>query len=86
VPHYITQACIGVKDASCVEVCPVDCIHPRQDEPAFATEEMLYIDPQTCIDCGLCVGECPVGAIFNDDTLPDEFEPFIQRNAAYYRR
>lgn len=85
-PHYITQACIGVKDASCVEVCPVDCIHPRQDEPGFATEEMLYIDPQTCIDCGLCVDECPVDAIFNDDTLPDEFEPFIKRNAAYYRK
>jgi ferredoxin--NADP+ reductase len=86
VPHYITQACIGVKDTSCVDVCPVDCIHPRKDEPAFATEEMLYIDPETCIDCGLCVDECPVDAIYNDDTLPDEHEPFIARNAAYYRK
>jgi ferredoxin--NADP+ reductase len=86
VSHYITQACIGVKDASCVEVCPVDCINPRKDEPQFASAEMLYIDPDTCIDCGLCVDECPVDAIYNDDTLPDEFEPFIARNAAYYHK
>jgi ferredoxin len=85
-PHYITGACIGVKDASCVEVCPVDCIHPRKDEPDFAAVEMLYINPDTCIDCGLCVDECPVNAIFNDDTLPDELDSFIKRNAEYYQR
>lgn len=54
-PHYITHACIGRKDGSCVDVCPVDCIHPRKDEPEFAAAEMLFIDPETCIDCGLCV-------------------------------
>jgi ferredoxin len=86
VPHYITETCIGVKDASCVDVCPVDCIHPRKDEPDFATAEMLYIDPQTCIDCGLCVDECPVKAIFNEDDLPVSLEGFIERNAAYYQR
>lgn len=84
-PHYITQACIGEKDASCVEVCPVDCIHPRKDEPEFATVEMLFIDPDTCIDCGLCVDECPVDAIFNEDDLPEEMEHFIARNAEYYQ-
>ena len=85
-PHYITQACIGVKDASCVDVCPVDCIHPRKDEPAFATVDMLYIDPETCIDCGLCVDECPVDAIFNEDDLPEEMEQFIARNAEYFQK
>jgi ferredoxin len=85
-PHYITQTCIGVKDASCVAVCPVDCIHPRKDEAAFATADMLYIDPETCIDCGLCVDECPVDAIFNEDDLPEEMEQFIARNAEYYQK
>ncbi len=85
-PHYITQACIGVKDGSCVDVCPVDCIHPRKDEPAFASADMLYIDPGTCIDCGLCIDECPVDAIFNEDDLPEEMEQFIARNAEYFQK
>ncbi len=85
-PHYITATCIGVKDASCVDVCPVDCIHPRKDEADFANVDMLYIDPETCIDCGLCIDECPVDAIFNDDDLPDEMQDFIGRNAAYYQQ
>ena len=55
--HIIAQPCIGTKDTACVTVCPVDCIHPTKDEPDFATAEMLYIDPDTCIDCGLCVDE-----------------------------
>ncbi len=84
-PHYITEACIGEKDGSCVEVCPVDCIHPRKDEADFETAEMLYIDPDVCIDCGLCVDECPVKAIFSEDDLPDEMEAFIEKNAAYFR-
>jgi ferredoxin len=86
VPHYITQPCIGVKDTSCVDVCPVDCIHPRKDEPAFEQAEMLYIDPETCIDCGLCVDECPVKAIFSEDDLPEELEAFIPRNAAFFNK
>lgn len=85
-PHYITQACIGCKDGSCVEVCPVNCIHPRPDEPEFATAEMLFINPDTCIDCGLCVDECPVNAIYSEDDLPEELEAFIERNAAFYRK
>lgn len=84
--HYITLTCIGTKDTACVDVCPVDCIHPRPDEPDFAREEMLHIDPQTCIDCGLCVDECPVRAIYAEELLPDEMRPFIQRNIDYYER
>ena len=62
--YVIAQPCIGTKDTACVAVCPVDCIHPTKDEAAFAEAEMLYIDPDTCIDCNLCVDECPVKAIF----------------------
>ncbi len=83
-PHYITETCIGTKDTSCVDVCPVDCIHPRKDEPDFAAAEMLYIDPNTCIDCGLCVDECPVKAIFSEDDLPDNLSHYIEKNRAYY--
>ena len=60
--HIIAEPCVGVKDTACVAVCPVDCIHPTKDEAEFAAAEMLYIDPDTCIDCGLCVDECPVKA------------------------
>ena len=80
----ITKPCIGVKDTACVAICPCDCIHPTEDEAAFAEAEMLYIDPATCIHCGLCVDECPVGAIFADDDVPAEWSEFIQKNAAHY--
>jgi len=60
--YVITQPCIGVKDASCVDVCPVDCIHPTQSEEGFDTAEMLYINPDECIDCGACEPACPVMA------------------------
>ena len=59
--HIIAEPCIGTKDTSCVEVCPVDCIHPLNDSDKFGDSEMLYIDPDTCIDCGLCVDERGVG-------------------------
>lgn len=81
--HIITRACCN--DASCVDVCPVNCIHPTRDEPEFLTAEMLYIDPETCIDCGACVDECPVSAIYPDDQLPAQEEPFLQINADYYK-
>ena len=59
---------------------------PTKNEPDFATEEMLYINPPVCIDCGLCVDECPVKAIFAQDDVPAEFTEFIERNAAYYQK
>jgi len=69
-----------------VAVCPVDCIHPTKDDADFDSAEMLYIDPDVCIDCGLCVSECPVTAIFAESDLPSEWQGFIERNAAYYRK
>jgi ferredoxin--NADP+ reductase len=82
VTFVITQPCCN--DASCVSVCPVDCIHPTPDEPAFLTAEMLYIDPDQCIDCGACVDECPVDAIFPEDSLAEDSERYLQINADYY--
>jgi len=84
--HYIAEPCIGTKDTACVDVCPVDCIHPRKDEADFETEEMLYIDPAVCIDCGLCVDECPVRAIYPEDDMPGEWKRYIPLNVAYYQR
>ena len=84
--YVITKPCIGVKDTACVTACPVDCIHPTKSEADFEKEEMLYIDPGTCIDCNMCLDECPVKAIFRDEDVPAEFAEFIERNAAYYRK
>jgi len=84
--HIIAEPCIGTKDTSCVEVCPVDCIHPGKNEGAFAKADQLYIDPDVCIDCGLCVDECPVQAIFPQDDLPAEWTQYVQLNADWYKR
>ena len=77
--YVIVQPCVGVKDASCVEVCPVDCIHT--DEAAT----MYFIDPDECIDCGACVDPCPVDAIFPEDEVPEQWRNFIQINADYFK-
>jgi ferredoxin len=77
--YVIVQPCIDVKDASCVEVCPVDCIHT--DDAA----NMYYIDPDECIDCGACVDPCPVDAIFPEDEVPEQWRNFIQINADYFK-
>ena len=83
--HIIAEPCIGTKDTACVEVCPVDCIHPTSDEDTFEEAEMLYIDPETCIDCGLCVDECPVQAIFPEEDLPEEWQKYLQINTDWYK-
>ncbi|MBB4663125.1 4Fe-4S dicluster domain-containing protein [Conexibacter arvalis] len=82
--YVIAEPCIGEKDASCTEVCPVDCIHPTQDEPGYAEARMLYIDPEECIDCDACVEACPVDAIFPEDLLPEQWSDFARLNADYY--
>jgi NAD-dependent dihydropyrimidine dehydrogenase PreA subunit len=83
--YVIALPCIGVKDIACLAVCPVDCIHPTKAEPGFETAEQLYIDPGVCVDCDLCVDECPVKAIFPQDDLPAEWGHFLEKNAAHYR-
>jgi len=76
----ITQPCIGTKDATCVEVCPVDCIRSDDDS------EMNFIDPDGCIDCGACVETCPVSAIYAAEQVPAEWASFIRINADYFKR
>ncbi|MFQ5428978.1 MAG: ferredoxin family protein [Phycisphaerae bacterium] len=85
-PHVITNRCVGTRETACVAVCPVDCIHPTGEEAAFADTDMLYIDPDNCIDCGLCVDECPVSAIFLEDELPQEYTPYIRINSAFFEK
>lgn len=70
--HVIAEPCIGTKSADCVDVCPVDCI--------YEAEEMFYIHPEECIDCGACVAVCPVTAIFPEDDVPDEWADFTEKN------
>ena len=82
--YIICEPCIDVKDTACVDVCPVDCIHPRKDEAAFATSRMLYIHPDECIDCGACVPACPVNAIFTLEDTPAEWSSYIDQNRAFF--
>ncbi|MEV4052452.1 FAD-dependent oxidoreductase [Amycolatopsis sp. NPDC049688] len=78
----ITQTCCA--DATCVSVCPVNCIHPTPDEPDFGRTDMLYIDPATCIDCGACADACPVDAIFPAGDLTGPLRVYEELNAEYY--
>ena len=69
----VTEKCIRCKYTDCVEVCPVDCFY---EGPNF-----LVINPDECIDCALCEPECPVNAIYSEDDLPANFQPFLALNA-----
>ena len=82
----ITEPCIGTKDTACVDVCPVDCIHPTKNDPDFADAKMLYINPAECIDCGACEPACPVEAIFEEDAVPDPQKQYTAINAAYFEK
>lgn len=75
-PYVITDACIDVKDKSCLSACPVDCI--------YEGGRTLYIQPDECIDCGLCETVCPVEAIHADDRLPKELEPWLAINREFF--
>ena len=78
--YIITEPCIGTKDKSCVDVCPVDCIHGDDGDT------QLFIDPEVCIDCGACVSACPVEAIYADSDVPDKWKNFIEINAEWYKK
>ena len=83
--YVINEPCIGIKDLSCTEVCPVDCIHPTATEPGYEQADQLYIDPEECIDCDACVEACPVDAITPEDLVPPEWQHYVEKNAAYFR-
>lgn len=82
-PYVIGAPCVA--DYSCVEVCPVDCIHPTPDEAGFEQTEQLYIHPSECIDCEACVEACPVDAIVAADRMPAGWEQYPEINADYFR-
>ncbi|MFM0290967.1 ferredoxin FdxA [Paraburkholderia megapolitana] len=71
--HVVTEACIRCRYTDCVDVCPVDCFH--------AGPNMLVIDPDECIDCAVCIPECPVNAIYAEDDLPAGQQAFVALNA-----
>lgn len=76
--YVITDPCIDVKDKSCVEVCPVDCI---KDTDA---DRVCYIDPVECIGCNLCLAACPVGAIFTAEEIPAASRQWVEINALWF--
>jgi len=80
--YVITDTC--TKDELCVQACPVDCIHPRQEETRFAEAPQLYVNPAECIDCGACIPVCPTNSIYALDELPAEFGQFAELNAVHY--
>jgi len=91
--YIIAEPCVGTCDTACVEVCPVDCIHPTKDEwdakgydESNLDDKLLYIDPEECIDCGACEPECPVEAIFEESEVPEEWNKFIKINYDYFGR
>ena len=74
--YVITAACIDVKDLSCLTSCPVDCI--------YQGGRTVYIQPDECINCGLCETVCPVGAIHSDERLPPDMLEFVAVNAEFF--
>ncbi len=77
--YVITSPCIDTTDQSCVDVCPVDCIHFEE-----GVDKILYINPDECIDCGACEPACPVSAIFAEDDVPADQKQFTEINALWF--
>lgn len=77
--YVITDPCVDVKDRSCVEVCPVDCIHTD------VSDRICYIDPDACTGCNMCLPACPVGAIFTEQNLPSAAAGFAEANSVWFR-
>ena len=84
--YVITEPCVGTKDTACVDVCPVDCIHPAPGEAGFEEATMLYIDPAECIDCDACAEACPVDAPMAADDVPPAWAAFTGINRAWYEQ
>ena len=93
--YVITEKCVGTCDTACVDVCPCDCIVgpvpldelrkvPENERRARFPGIQMFIDPDECIDCGACVAECPVAAIYLDDDVPAEHRADVERNAKFF--
>lgn len=75
-PCVVTSPCIGTKDTACTKVCPMNCF--------YDASEMLVINPDECINCGLCIAECPVAAIYALEDVPERETAFIERNRVFF--
>ena len=86
--YVICEPCVDVKDSVCVDICPCESIRPNpfDESDEYNEVDQLYIDPDTCIECGVCEPECPVEAIFFKDDVPEEWEHYIEINADYYKK
>ncbi len=71
--HVVTEPCFGCKSMKCMTVCPADCFREG--------ENMLFIDPESCVDCYACAAECPVEAIFPEEDVPEKWQAYIELNA-----
>lgn len=74
--YVITAACIDVKDAACQKACPVECI--------YEGGRMMYIHPDECVDCGVCLSVCAVTAIYADDEVPADAQEFLAVNVEFF--
>lgn len=79
-PHVVTGRCVDCRYTDCCAVCPVDCFYEVENP------KMLVIDPDTCIDCQLCVPECPVHAIYEDEEVPEPYREWIGKNAELFEQ
>ena len=82
--YIITRLCRDCVDTACVAVCPVDCIYRYTGNDAETFPNQLYIHPDECIDCGACEPECPVAAIFPEESVPAEWAGYTQINAVWF--
>ena len=85
--HIVTSPCVGTKDTACMKVCPVNCFYdvPCADLGLDADKgNILIISPDECIDCGLCVPECPVSAVFPLDDVPEADKQYIDINKNWF--
>ena len=78
--HVVTERCVDCRYTDCCAVCPVECFWEIED-PA-----MLVIDPQTCIDCGLCIPECPIYAIYPESEVPEPYQEWTKKNAELFAK
>ncbi len=78
--YYATSLCVGEVNQMCVDICPVQCVHTED-----GLDRMVFIDPDACIDCGVCVPACPVSAIYAANELPEDQAVFAEIAALYFK-
>jgi NAD-dependent dihydropyrimidine dehydrogenase PreA subunit len=93
----ITEPCVAVCDTACVDACPVDCIHgplaleeirviPRECRSEELAGVQMFVNPEECIGCWMCIPACPVNAIFEDSEVPEQWQHYVAANAAFFEK